>query len=411
MTNNKHLHENTLKRRRFLQGLSILGLAPLAPGLTFATRLAGATSDPATSDPATSDPARNMANKPRAKNEYWLSAQGDHADNYSASWISRQDQNTRACLSGFRGHEISPHPLKADHALMFSRRPGTLGIELNLRNGQIQQQFSCTQHRHLTGHGCFSQDGNILFTSESHYPSGRGKIGLRDARSYEYLGEYDSHGIGPHQIKLMPDGQTLVVANGGILTHPDSGRKKLNLDSMQSNLSYIDINNGRLLETHYLSEPKASLRHIDVSSNGTVALAVQMQREAANHNNTVALCAIHNRGGDIVALQAPDAVFAHMKDYVGSVAINQLSNIAGFASPRGNLVAFWDIKHNHLAGYHKLNDVCGITASADQRHFVISNSSGQLRLLDAHSLKEDIHLRQHHQGQRWDNHLSSLIMA
>jgi hypothetical protein len=397
MTNNKHFHANTLKRRRFLQGLSILGLTPLAPGLVYAT----VSTNPNTpSAPST----------PRTKNEYWLSAQGDHTDNYSASWISRQQQNTQACASGFRGHEISPHPLKANHALMFARRPGTVGIEVNLKNGQIQQQFSCTQHRHLTGHACFSQDGNILFTSESHYPSGNGKIGLRDAHNYQYLGEYDSHGIGPHQIQLMPDGQTLVVANGGIRTHPDSGRKKLNLDSMLSNLSYIDINNGQLLETHYLSEPKASIRHIDVCANGTVALAVQMQREAADHNNTVALCAIHNRGGDIVSLQAPDAVFAHMKDYVGSVTINQLTHIAGFASPRGNLVVFWDIKQNRLAGYHKLNDVCGITVSADQRHFVISNSSGQLRMLDARSLKENVHLRQHHPGQRWDNHLRTITL-
>jgi len=29
-----------------------------------------------------------------------------------------------------------------------------------------------------------------------------------------------AHGISPHDINLLGDGQTLVIANGGIVTHP-----------------------------------------------------------------------------------------------------------------------------------------------------------------------------------------------
>ena len=46
-------------------------------------------------------------------------------------------------------------------------------------------------------------------------------IGVRDAQDgYRQIGELPSDGIGPHEATLMPDGKTLVVANGGIRTHP-----------------------------------------------------------------------------------------------------------------------------------------------------------------------------------------------
>ena len=41
------------------------------------------------------------------------------------------------------------------------------------------------------------------------------------------IGELASFGVGPHEVVLMPDGATLVVANGGIRTHPDRDRAKL----------------------------------------------------------------------------------------------------------------------------------------------------------------------------------------
>ena len=43
------------------------------------------------------------------------------------------------------------------------------------------------------------------------------------------VGEFPTHGVGPHELLLLGDGRTLAVANGGIETHPDFGRAKLNI--------------------------------------------------------------------------------------------------------------------------------------------------------------------------------------
>ncbi len=53
-------------------------------------------------------------------------------------------------------------------------------------------------------------------------------------------GEFASGGVGPHEIRRMPGSDVLVIANGGIATHPGSSRAKLNIPKMQPNLAYIE---------------------------------------------------------------------------------------------------------------------------------------------------------------------------
>lgn len=340
----------------------------------------------------------------RREQPLWISAQGERPGRYGLTWCA-PDGAHRTTLSNFRGHGSAPHPLDPESVVMFARRPGTSAIQVNLRSGVIEKRFQAADKRHLFGHGCFSRDGTLLFTSEADITTGRGKIGIRDARSYHLLDEYESHGIGPHQIALLPDGRTLVVANGGILTHPDSGRKKLNLDTMRSRLTYIEVASGRRLDEFGVPEPKASIRHLDVATDGSVVVAMQMQRAAAGHARTVPLGAIHKPGESLSLLGEPTHLIDKMADYAGSVAVNSHTRVAGLTSPRGNLALFWQIDEGRLLGYHPLHDVCGIAVSHDQRHFVLSSSIGQLRFLDAATLQEERALRITRPGTYWDNHL------
>ena len=90
---------------------------------------------------------------------------------------------------------------------------------------------------------------------------------------------------------------------------------------------------------------------------------------------------------------------------MGSVAICNDSRIAGFASPQGNLAAFWNIDDGQLVGYHRLRDVCGIAVSSQRGAFILSNSFGELRELDAATLEERRERRLKLPAYRWDNHL------
>lgn len=340
--------------------------------------------------------------------EVWLSAQGRNQDSYSLGWVDPQKESAHQQQANFRGHGLCQNPAQPEHVIMFSRRPGTEGIRLNTITGQLDGNFSSAENRYMQGHGCYSADGQWLYCTESSISSGEGKITVRDGKTLTLVNEFSSHGIGPHEIALMPDGHTLVVANGGLLTHPDSGRKVLNLATMHSTLSYIDSRNGELIEEYSLAENKASIRHLKVANDGTVAIGLQVQRKAMTHNELTPLTAIHKPDQPIKVLTAPEALMVKLNDYIGSVAIHNASRTAAFASPKGDLVLFWHLDDFSWQGYHTFHDVCGLTVSQDNKYFVLSNSAGKIRQINANTLKIDKTKSLNFPTKNWDNHMISI---
>ncbi len=342
--------------------------------------------------------------KPAQKPELRFSAQGSSDVDYSLGWVG-DDTQMSAIKSGFRGHSVVQHPRRKHTVLMVARRPGTQCLEVNWHSGHISGGFRCTPGQHLFGHACFSADGRVLLTTEADIKNGQGLIVLRDTDTWRVLSQFPSGGVGPHELAILPDGKTLVVANGGILTHPKQGRKKLNLSTMRSNLAYIDIACGKILGEFQTPEPKASIRHLAVADDGAVVFASQLQRDVAGHDRIVPLGGVHRPAAAMHLFARPAPVLAGMHDYVGSVAVCSRSRVAGFTSPRGNIAAFWHIDSGDFVGYHLLRDVCGISTSRDQRRFILSSSVGQLRELDAVTAKEQVARRIVTDGVQWDNHL------
>lgn len=368
-----------MNRRDFIQGLVAMGISPSL-----------------------------LAKNPETR-DLFFSAQGAQQTQYGFAAFPNTlpaGENT-----GFRGHGASQNPVEKHRVVLFARRPGTEGVEVDLRSGKILRRFQAQTKRHFFGHGTFSADGKVLYTTESNLENDLGVIGIRDGATYEWLGEFDSHGVGPHDIHLMPDQKTLVVANGGILTRPETGRQKLNLNTMSPNLAYINAQTGKLVEKASIIEKKASIRHLAVAKDGTVAIAMQLQRQAMNHQGAVPIAAIHRKGHPIKLLEAPDNLWFALQDYLGSVAISEAHDTVGFTSPHGNLAAFWSLGSSKnepsFKGYFALNDVCGLTTSQDDHTFILSNSFGALRYLNAKTLNEDIQKRQK-LNIAWDNHLFKL---
>jgi hypothetical protein len=360
--------------------------------------------------PILSHSAFDLVNNQTGNDERWLSAQGRNADTYGLGWINPEQEYSEQTHANFRGHGLCQNPKKTEHVVMFSRRPGTHGIRFNTHTNDIDGRFHSIKDRYMQGHGCYSADGQWLYCTESSISSGEGKITVRDATTLKQINEFNSHGIGPHDIRLMPDGHTLVVANGGLLTHPSSGRKILNLETMRSSLSYINSSNGELISEHFLAEPKASIRHIDVAADGTVAVALQVQREAMSNKELTPLAAIHKSGQPLKLLHAPEALMIKLNDYMGSVAIHNNYRIAGFTSPRGDLVMFWHLDDLSLKNYHVFHDVCGLTLSQDNKYFVLSNSAGKIRQINTRTLKINKQKSLQFPERNWDNHMISISL-
>lgn len=296
-----------------------------------------------------------------------------------------------------RGHGVITSPSNKN-AIAFARRPGTFAFVISLETGTIAQEITASAGRHFYGHGCFSEEGRYLYTTENEIETGEGMIGIRDAEnSFSLIASYPSGGIGPHELAFMPDGKTLVIANGGIKTHPELGRTKLNLDTMSPSLVLMGAQNGRIKESHKLAEDhhQLSIRHMSVAPSG-VALALQYEGPKTDHMPVLA----QFDGTALRLAETPDTLARAMRNYAGSVTHDLSGQVIGLTSPRGNLVSFWDaITLSHL-GSHTLRDVCGIAPGHHAGEFLLAGGAETMR-----GSLSAIHSPSVFADTQWDNHL------
>jgi hypothetical protein len=276
---------------------------------------------------------------------------------------------------------------------------------IDLKHGREERQVEAAAGRHFCGHGVFSRDGRLFYTTENDFEAGRGVIGVRDATAgYRQVSEFPSHGIGPHELLLGGDGRTLVVASGGILTHPDTGRTKLNPDTMSPSLAYLSAGTGELLAKNRLPEAlhQLSIRHLTTTADGAIWLATQY--EGASSDDPP-LLGLHRPGESIRLLRAPSEVQQRMRNYCGSIASDSSGRFVAVSSPRGNLVTFWNAAGGFVGSTDAI-DGCGVAPTRRPGEFLLTSGTGErwhYRVLDEQKKALGGGAPS---NTRWDNHVS-----
>ncbi|MGQ0566434.1 MAG: DUF1513 domain-containing protein [Gemmobacter sp.] len=287
-----------------------------------------------------------------------------------------------------RGHAAAAHPLRP-HAVAFARRPGHFALVIDCVGGTVLHRLTPPAGQQFNGHGCFSADGALLMTSEVVGETSEGRIGLWDA-DYRRIGDVPSGGIGPHDLKQLPDGR-VVVANGGIRTDP-ADRTKLNLDSMRPNLTLLS-GQGALLDQAELPPDlhRNSIRHLAVTPDAA-AFAMQWEGDPAE---PVPLLGLWRPGtAPRLCEAAPEDAFA-MQGYAGSIAAAH--GMIAITSPKGGAAMMFDDAGRPLATHRRL-DLCGIAAGG--QGFVATDGQGAIWSCTTSGLTP---LQRH--ATAWDNHL------
>ncbi|MEO1233889.1 MAG: DUF1513 domain-containing protein [Myxococcota bacterium] len=328
----------------------------------------------------------------------WLaSATGDSPDSYGITALSAEGDAPLFISTGFRGHGLAASPRRPGRVFLFERRPGVRIVEIDLREKREVRRGEVQVGRALAGHGCLSEDGSRLYTTEIDTESGAGTIGVRQASTLEWLDELETGGLGPHELITLPDGR-LAVANGGLKT--DAARRVVNLGTMDPSLALLDLRS-RQVELHRLPHSKASIRHLDVDGEGSVVVGLQVQREAVGHDGPVPVAARWSRTEGFVAWPLPPEGGA-LEDYVGSVSVS--AGVAGLTSPRGDVAMFLNARTGALLDLHAFADASGIAARTERESFLLTSSFGQVRTFDTRTLDERRLERRELPGTRWDNH-------
>lgn len=296
-----------------------------------------------------------------------------------------------------RGHAGAGHPTRAE-AMAFARRPGSYALALDVALGKVLAVLTPPEGRQFNGHGVYVEGGRTLLTVEQEAQGSAGRIGVWDVDAgYVRVGEFATHGIGPHDIKLMADGEILVVANGGIETDA-TDRTKLNIPTMAPSLAYLDLW-GNLLEEVRLDEDlqQNSIRHLALGANGQVAFAMQWEGE---EGAATPLLGLHRRGEDVVLAEAPLADELMMKGYAGSIAFSADGAEVAITSPKGGRLHRFSPEGDFL-GAQTRADVCGL--ATHPQGLMASDGLGGIILIAGDSARPLGNM-----PCAWDNHIIKL---
>lgn len=352
----------------------------------------------------------------------WLGARADRDGRFHATCFDTAGRLRFEYALPTRGHGMAVHAARGE-VVMCARRPGDWLVVLDFSDGTLLHPVTAAPGRFFNGHAVFI--GDLLYASETAtaagpasaatFPAatsspptpGDGVIGVYDARAaYRRLGEFPSHGLDPHDLRAI-DANTLVVANGGLLTHPDAPRVKLNVDTMAPSLAYFDARDGRLTSLHALAPElhQLSIRHLAVAADRTLVVAMQYEGPATDRPPLIGL---HPPGAtELELLALPEPALASLRNYCGSAAVDATGHIAGISSPRGGQTLLYDIPARRLIASLPLADGCGIAADGHAGGFVLTSGLGSILRAQAGGDAAPINSAALGASQ-WDNHLALL---
>jgi hypothetical protein len=297
---------------------------------------------------------------------------------YSAAVFTEGGRDVRTVPLPDRGHDLTVCP-RTSRCVVFARRPGNFAVAFSPQGNAEPVAFATPDDRHFYGHGVFSRDGRLLYATESDFDAGRGVIGVYDASAgFRRIGEFPSHGIGPHDLAFLRDEPVLVIANGGLLEHPDfgDGRRVLNPDAIETSIVYVDVRNGDLLERHDLAAgAKLSLRHMDVGRNDTVIIGAQLQGQGRDGADLVFR---HRRQQDLAAVRLEEGVTRRLSGYISSVAVDASGEVAAVTSARGAIAAMIDVASGRLLRTLSFEDVSGIAPAPAPHRFLLTSGAGSM---------------------------------
>ncbi|NDV01020.1 DUF1513 domain-containing protein [Pseudoroseicyclus tamaricis] len=294
-----------------------------------------------------------------------------------------------------RGHAGAGHPVRPE-AVVFGRRPGTFALVVDCALGAVMHELAPPEGSVFNGHGSYLDGGRLLITAEQRTADSEGRLGIWDAaHGYARLGEVPTHGLGPHEARVMPDGVTIAVANGGVST--EDGREMLNIATMEPNLAYLTLTGG-LEEIVELPELRQnSIRHLAFAAGGVTAFAMQW---VGAEDEAPPLLGLHRRGEAPVLCAAPGAEQLGLHNYTGTVSTSGDGREVGITSTPGGVLHRFALDGSFLGAVARgrlmgLAPLPGGFLTTDEQGGLMAVEGGVARPLAKHP-------------EFWDNHLITL---
>ncbi len=154
------------------------------------------------------------------------------------------------------------------------------------------------------GHAVYLDGGKTVIISERS-PKQQAKGGLehlygrltiRDPETLKIRESYSTHGVDPHDIRLIDDGRYIVAANYGSVISPKTGEHTVPRTVVEASITVIEVSSGKLVDKKKTGAGRTELRHLAAGGLDRI-FAIQSTYGSERED-------IGQRGGDGVAYDA-----------------------------------------------------------------------------------------------------------
>jgi uncharacterized protein len=285
------------------------------------------------------------------------------------AYASLQVQGARLIESPFFPHGWALDVRQKTRAFFFEKHGPGAGV-FDLEQQRFVQTIAPFEQRQFYGHGVLADDGGLLLSTESD-AQGRGFIGMRDASTLRYLGDFPSFGARPHDCHLVEGGRVLAVTNGGGAAGEDPAPC----------VSYIDVKTRRLLDRHEMSGSAFNTGHMaPVSDNTAVIASAPRLGLGVDHAGSVSWC--QRSETTLRGLPSVQDLAPRLLGEALSIAVLPREGLAVVTHPTPGLLTFWRLDDQSLSLVTPVDNVRGAALAGDGRSLWLSHGAqGSLSLL------------------------------
>jgi hypothetical protein len=276
----------------------------------------------------------------------------------------------------FLPHGVAIHP-KTPHIVTTFEKIGPGCAEVDLATGEARRFVLPTKDRWFYGHGAYSTDGSLLYSTETINSTGKGMIGVRDARTFQYLGDFPTFGDNPHDCHLIEGGTVLVITNGG---------SKVPGEGDQPCVAYVEVESRKLLHRHDMVGDRFNTGHLCVA--GKDGLVVVSAPRSGVMDKDLGAVSMRAGGGALVTVTEPRDITSRMIGEALSVEVHEPTGMAAVTHPFGDMVTWWSTATRGLVKVIDRPRPRGVTLSRDGTRYVLSfGPKTELVQIDAKTLE------------------------
>jgi len=124
------------------------------------------------------------------------------------------------------------------------------------------------------GHAVYLDGGNTVIISERSPKQPAkgglehlyGRLTIRDPETLKIRESYSTHGVDPHDIRLIDNGKYIVAANYGSIISPKTGEHTVPRTVVEASITVIEVSSGKLVDKKKTRAGRIELRHLAAGS-------------------------------------------------------------------------------------------------------------------------------------------------